>query len=270
MKRIILTALAALGTGALLLAQQPAQQPAAQSSEPVATVPKPKSQGELKVVQALFAAAQQQNADAIISNADELLTKYKDTEFKEYALTFEAAAYEQKGDWAKEQTFLEQVLDVNPKNPDAKVRIADIIIKHTHENDLDKEDKLTRADKLLNQAIEDLKAYPKPNPTITDAQWDQNKKFMKGQAEELQGLAALDRKQYDQAATHLKAAIEDSPEPAYQAQLASALQQGGKYDEAIAVCDKLLADPQLHPTIKQYVTNVKAQSAAAKAKGGAK
>jgi hypothetical protein len=48
--------------------------------------------------------------------------------------------------------------------------------------------------------------------------------------------------------------------------LASALQSTGKNDEAIAIVDKLLADPQLHPQIKAVATQVK--NAATAAKGG--
>ena len=39
--------------------------------------------------------------------------------------------------------------------------------------------------------------------------------------------------------------------------LASAYQLAGKNDEALAICDKLLADPQLHPQIKAVATNIK-------------
>jgi hypothetical protein len=39
--------------------------------------------------------------------------------------------------------------------------------------------------------------------------------------------------------------------------LASAYESAGKHDEAIATVDKVLADPQLHPQIKQVATNIK-------------
>ena len=268
MKRTILIALIAAVAGVTgLMAQQPAKGGQQQAAPAEKTGPRAKSQGELKVVQALFTAAQSQNSDGIISSAEELLTKYKDTEFKEMALTLEAGAYEVKGDWAKQQIYLEQVLGVNPKAPDAKVKLADILVKHTRENDLDKEDKLARAEKYINEALEDIKTWEKPSAQIQDSAWELNKKYTKAQAEDVMGLAAMDRKKFDQAVTYLKAAVEDTPEPAFQAQLASALQSDGKNDEAIALCDKLLADPQLHPQIKQYLNSVKA--VAIKAKGTA-
>ena len=59
-------------------------------------------------------------------------------------------------------------------------------------------------------------------------------------------------------------AADVDPQPAYQVRLASALESGGKHDEAIAVCDKVLADPQLHPQIKQVATSIKSQATANK------
>jgi tetratricopeptide (TPR) repeat protein len=253
MKRMILAAIAAAGAGALgLMAQQPMA----------------KSQDELKAVQALFGAYQSGNNDAVIASADALLTKYADTQFKEIALSLEAGAYQAKGDWAKQQIYLEQVLQVNPKSSDAQIKLAEIVIKHTHENDLDKDDRLARSDKLLSDALENLKTWAKPSPQIPDDKWEQEKKAMRAQAEELQGLVALDRKKYDDAAACFKTAIGDDPQPAYQAQLATALQDGGKNDEAIALCDKILADPQAHPAIKQYVQGIKAAATKAKSASG--
>jgi hypothetical protein len=63
-------------------------------------------------------------------------------------------------------------------------------------------------------------------------------------------------------------AVDTDPEPAYQVRLAVALQQSGKNDEALAICDKLIADPQTHPTIKQLAQNVKRLATQAKGAGG--
>ena len=53
--------------------------------------------------------------------------------------------------------------------------------------------------------------------------------------------------------------------------LASALQAGGKNDEAITWCDKILADASAHPQIKQLAGSVRAAAlkAGGKAPGGA-
>lgn len=261
MKRMILKGILALGAGvAALMAQQAAPAPAAPKG------PAPKSKGEQEAVMALFNAQQSQNWDSVIQSAENLTTKYSDSDFKEIATYLEAAAYQQKGDWIKADIYAEKVLEMNPKNIQATLMVGELLAKHTRENDLDREEKLNKAEKELNATIENVKTGGKPNPQLTDAQWAESQKFMIAEAEDDLGLCELTRKSYDKAITHFRTAVEGDPQPSYSVQLASALQSAGKNDEAIAICDKLLADPQLHPAIKQVATSVK--TAATQAKGG--
>lgn len=80
------------------------------------------------------------------------------------------------------------------------------------------------------------------------------------------GMLALLSKKYDVAITEFKTASDTDPQPAYLVRLASAYESSGKHAEAIAMCDKVLADPQLHPTIKQVATNIKNAATAASKK----
>ena len=198
--------------------------------------------------------------------AEDLLNKHADTDFKEIALISEATAYQQKGDAVKAQIYSERVLEVNPKNVQATLMLGEVIAQHTRENDLDKEEKLTKAEKYLNDTIANAKTMEKPSPQIPDAQWEEQKKYIIAEAQNDLGLAAMARKKMDVAVTDFKAAVDMDPQPAYQVRLASVLQSTGKNDEALAICDKLLADPQLHPQIKAVAMQVK--TAATAAKGG--
>ncbi|HLK67688.1 MAG TPA: tetratricopeptide repeat protein [Bryobacteraceae bacterium] len=253
MKRMILTGILALATGlSCLMAQAPA--PAKQGPKG----PAPKSQAEAQMLNDLFMAANSQNQDGIIKAAEDLLTKYADTDFKETALTLEAQAYKSKGDNIKAQVVGERVLEINPKSFQVTLMLGEILATTTRENDLDKEEKLSKADKYLNDTIENLKTAPKPNPQITDAQWDDAKKQLSAEAHNDLGMMALTRKKYDAAITEFKTAADADPQAAYSVRLASAYQQAGKNQEAIEICDKLLADPQLHPQIKAVAQNVKA------------
>jgi len=73
------------------------------------------------------------------------------------------------------------------------------------------------------------------------------------------------------AAAEFKTAVDNDPQGAYMVREASALQSAGKNDEAIALCDKIAADPQAHPQIKQVAQQVRAAAvkAGGKAPGGA-
>jgi tetratricopeptide (TPR) repeat protein len=264
MKRMILAGLLSIAAGVSGLV---AQQPPAKKDAPAAQKgPGVKSQAEGQAVQAMFTAMQSRDPDATIKAAEDLLSKYADSDFKEIALVMEATAYQQKGDSVKAQIFAERVLGVNPKNVQASLMLGELIAQGTRENDLDKEEKLNKAEKYLNDTIANAKTMEKPSPQIPDAQWEEQKKFVTAEAENDLGLAAMSRKKMDVAVADFKAAVDLDPQPAYQVRLASALQSTGKNDEAIAIVDKLLADPQLHPQIKAVATQVK--TAATAAKGG--
>jgi len=252
MKRITLAGILILAAGASsLMAQKP---------------PAPKSQKELDAVKALFAATQT-GPDQTIAAAEALITGFADTEFKETALFFEARSYQQKNDLVKAQVYGERVLEVNPKNYQTTLLMGEVMAQTTRENDLDKEEKLAKAETYLNDTIVNLKAAVKQNPQMPDKDWDDFKQQMTAEAHSGLGLCALTRKKYDVAVTEFKTASDMDPQPAYQVRQASALQSQGKNDEAIALCDKLLADAQLHPAIKNVTQGVRA--AAIKAGGKA-
>jgi tetratricopeptide (TPR) repeat protein len=267
MKRMILTGTLALATacssGLTLMAQNAPQQPPAQKQQQgqPQMIPGTKSAGESQALMALIQA--QGNPDATIKAAEDLLTKYADTQFKETALLQEANAYQTKGDADKAQIYGERVLEVNPKSFQAELMLGELLAQRTRENDLDKEEKLTKAEKYFNSAMANVQSAAKPNPQVTDAQWDEGKKFVTAEAHNGLGLVALVRKKYDVAITEFKTAADTDPQPAYLVRLASAYESSGKHAEAIATCDKVLADPQLHPQIKQVATNIKNAATAA-------
>lgn len=262
MKTIILTGILAAAAGCSALMAQPAQVTQSQPA-PAQNQPKPKSNPEAQAVNAMI-QARSAGPDAMIKAAEDLVTKFADTEFKELAYTFEAQAYQQKGDYLKAEFYDEEILKINPKNGDASLQLGELIVNHTGENDLDKEEKLGKAEKLLNQSIENVKAAPKPNPQLTDAQWEGYKKQEIAEAQSDLGRAAMLRKKYDDAVSAYKSASDTDPQPAYQAYMAQAYQKAGKNDEALAICDKMLSDAQLNPQIKQYVQNVQRAATAAK------
>jgi len=248
MKRMILTGALALVAGVSSLMAQAAP----------AKAPAPKSKEELAALQALVNA--RSNPDATIKAAEELITKFADTDFKDMALFSEAGAYEQKRDVDKAQTYAERALEANPKYFQASLMLAELLAQSTRENDLDKEEKLSKSEKYAHDAIQMVAAAPKPNPQLTDQQWEEAKKDLTADAHNALGLSALVRKKYDVAVTEFKTAADGAahPEPAYLVREASALQLSGKNDEAIAICDKIMADTSTFPQIRQVAQAVRA------------
>ncbi len=275
MKRIIVTGVL-LATGvAGLIAQPPAAgrgAAAPPATAPAAAAPAapagpaPKSPEELKALQAIVAAQQANNPDGMIAASEDLLTKFADTDFKELAYTSEGLAYEAKKNPERAEIQWGRVLQVNPKNVQAHLSLAELIIKRTGEKDLDRDEKLTDAQKHLDNVFELVKG-PKPNPQMTDQQWAETGQGLSAQAHnDLATMAVIragafkddQKKYYDQAVSEFQLAVQQDPQPAYEAKLASALLTAGKPTEAAALCDKILATPDLHPQIKSFVDRVKA------------
>jgi tetratricopeptide (TPR) repeat protein len=273
MKRLMLTGVLVLATGVSGMTAQkknkkdqpaaPAQQgQPAQAAQPKG--PAPKSQAEAQALQALGQA--QSDPDASIKAAEELLTKFADTDFKGVALFMEAKAYQQKGDIPKAQIYAERTVEADPKNFQASLLLGELIAQQTRENDLDREEKLGRAEKLLNGTINDLKTAEKPNPQLPDQQWEEAKKYLTAEAHNALGMMNMTRKKYDVAVGEFKLALEQDPQPAYEVRMASALQSGGKNDETVALCDKIMGEPNLHPQIRQVAQALRATAIKAGAK----
>ncbi|MFN0169600.1 MAG: tetratricopeptide repeat protein [Bryobacteraceae bacterium] len=212
--------------------------------------PQPKSQKEVDAIQAMFQA---QDPDSRIKAAEALIVKFADTEFKALALYLIAASYEQKGDVEKMIVYAEETLKADPKDYKPMFMLAAGFAKRTREFDLDKEEKLGKAEKYAKEGIEAVKVAAKPNPSVTDEQWTAAKKDFEAQAHDALGQVAMVRKKYDVATQEFTTALTTAgnPDPVTYIRLAQAHTMSGKPDDALAALDKLNAIADLHPQIKQ-------------------
>jgi tetratricopeptide (TPR) repeat protein len=266
MKKVIRCGVTALAASILGLA---AQQPQGQTGRSGQAAPAAQPSPEQQAVNDLFAAYRSGDGDAIIKAAENLVTNFPKSPQCEMALTFEGDAYQQqKKDPVKAQLTYMRVLDIDPRSIVANMRLGELIFQQTNEKAFDFADKMASAEKYLKTTM-DLLNGPKPNPQMTDQQWQASQQSALAEVHNDLGLVALLRKSYDAAVNEFKQATTLSTEPAYLARLAHALQVNGKNDESIAVCDKLLADPQLDKTIKDLVTKVRANAVQAGGKPAA-
>jgi tetratricopeptide (TPR) repeat protein len=268
--RVAVVIVAALALGALVWAQQAQPAPPAkpaESAQPVAKQPQPKSKAEAEAVMAIFNAP---DIDTRIKAVETLLTKFADSEFKVVALQVAAATYQQKNDFENMVIYSERTLEADPKNYAAMLMLATGIAQRTREFDLDREEKLARVEKYARGAQEALKTAIKPNPSLTDEQWEGAKKDFDAQAHEALALGAMARKKYDVAIAEFKTALEvgSSPDPATMVRLGAVYNMAAQHDNAIAILDKVMAQPEVHPQIKQFAQAERAR--AFQAKGAAK
>lgn len=228
--------------------------------------PKPKSQAEITALQAMFNAT---DPDARIKAGDDVLLNFANTEFKAFVLNTIADAYNRKGDNAKMTVYAERAIEADPKNYQAMLMLATGIASKVRENDLDKDARLVQAEKYANDAIANLQDAQKMNPGMTDAQWTAAKADYVADAHQALGMIAVVRKKNDVAITEYQLAVTgaSNPDPATSVRLGQALNKAGKYDEAIAVLDKLMATPDVNAQIKQFAQAERVR--AVTAKGGA-
>lgn len=226
-------------------------------------LPRPKSQKEVDAINTMFRAT---TPDAQIAAAENLLSNFADTEFKPLALYLEADDYSRKGDFAKSIVFGERALEADHQNYEAMLLLARQYAAHTNEDDLDKEEKLAKATKYANDALPAIANATKPNPNMPDAQWESAKKDYVSQSHEALGMVDDVRKKYDAAAAEYKTAIDGAgtPDPSTMVRYAIAEEHLGKYDDAIATLDKVIADPNSQPVVKQVATNEKTKAMNAK------
>jgi tetratricopeptide (TPR) repeat protein len=222
---------------------------------------KPPAPEELTALQAIVNA---QTVDARVAAVDNFVKSFPKSEYRGFALTMAADAYEMGGNTTKAIIYYQQALEANPKDYNAMLMLAAETARTTREFDLDKEEKLAKAEKYANDGLGLIPSATKPNPQLTEDQWGQMKKEDTARGHEALGLIAVARKKYDVAQGEFKTAADAVPQPATLIRLAGSYTDGGKPAEAIAVLDKVLAMPNLPDQIKQVAQSEKARADKAK------
>jgi tetratricopeptide (TPR) repeat protein len=228
--------------------------------------PAPKTQKELDALKAWQAAS---DPDERIKAIENVLTNFADTEFKLVLLEDAMQLEQRKRDFAQVVFYGERLLEADPKNAFALVTLAGETARHVREFDLDKEEKLNKADKYANAAMEAAKEMAKPRPDITDQQWEGVRKDMQAQAYEALGQTALLRKKFDDSIADYKKAlaVQATPDPATWVRLGQAYEDSGKWDEANEAFDKAINTPDVNPQVKAVAEAKKAEAAKRKAAG---
>jgi len=145
----------------------------------------------------------------------------------------------------------ERTLQADADNFGVMLTMAGALAQQTREFDLDKEEKLTRAEDYVNKALGILDTAPRPNPNVTDSQWEVAKNDYRSEAHGALALAAMAREELEDAIAEFRTAVEigSTRNPNIELMLAKGLTDAGKHDEAITVLDSLLADAQVAPQI---------------------
>lgn len=202
--------------------------------------PQPKSQAE---VDAILAVQNSQDPNLRIAAAQKLLEDFKDTEFKEFANYMMMLSYQQLNDFENMLLFGDETLKQNADNVGVLLQLSFAIPTRTREFDLDKEEKLSKAEDYAKRAITLIPNLPKMDPNLPDEEWLLTKKDFMAQANESLGLIALKRESHDAAVDYFTKALElagtQTGDTFYH--LATAYHKAGKKTEALDAINKSIA-----------------------------
>ncbi len=123
------------------------------------------------------------------------------------------------------------------------VSLSNAIPNRTREFDLDKEEKLSKAEDYAKRAITMIPMLQKVDPNLSDDDWLMTKKNFMSQCHESIGLVAVKREDFPAAEESLRKSLDLSTEPLPSTlyNLGIALQRQGKKDEAINIADRCMA-----------------------------
>ncbi len=229
MNRMILVGLVALlVTGQVFAQAQPKQQG-----------PRPKSMAESE---ALMAVQNATDADARIKAAQKVLMEFKKTEFKEWLLYMIVVSAGEKEDYVEMEVYGDRLLEVNPEHGLVLVDLGYWIAGQASRDDLNKSERLAKAEGFAKRALRIIPTMPKPNPQITDELWLSERKIMMAQVHETLGIVAYLRDDYTGAEESFRKSLATSPEPrgAVHVRLGQVLLEQGKLDEAEEASDKAM------------------------------
>jgi tetratricopeptide (TPR) repeat protein len=155
-------------------------------------------------------------------------------------------SYQQMNDFDNMLLYGEMVLDSNPAagvKTGTLISLANAIPTRTREYDLDKEEKLNKAEDFAKQAMNLIPTIQKMDPNLSDDEWLATKMDFMSQCHEAIGSVMIKRQDYPAAEVSMRKALEMSPNPTpftlYQ--LATALSKQGKNEEAAEMADRCSA-----------------------------
>ena len=229
MNRMILVGLVALlVTGQVFAQAQPKQRG-----------PRPRSREEGK---ALTAVRNATDADARIKAAQKVLMEFKKTEFKEWLLYTMVRSAGEKKDYVEMEVYGDRVLEVNPEHGSVLVHLGYMIAGGTRPDDLDKAERLAKAEGFAKRALRVIPTMPKPGPQVSDEIWLSERQTMMAQVHETLGIVAYELDDYTGAEESFRKALATAPQPRGTAyvRLGQALLEQGKYDEAEEASEKAM------------------------------
>jgi tetratricopeptide (TPR) repeat protein len=196
--------------------------------------PQAKTQAEFDAYQA--AIKNQNDPAAMEKAADDFAAKFPDSELR--VLLYRMAMHvEQSANNAEKMSDVAQkILKIDPDDPEALIGAAEVIAERTRDTDLDRDQRLAEAQKDSQRALETIDTDAQIPAGTPQEKIDAYKGFLRSSAYSILGTIAFNQKNYVEAENQFRKSIDAfpaQPDPVVVLRLAIALDQQGKYADAL-------------------------------------
>jgi hypothetical protein len=256
-----LTSAAFLLSATMALGQQPqstapanTQNAAAPTKQPSPATPKkapaPKTQAEYD---AYKAAASQADAAKLEASAIDFAQKFPESDLRAFLFQQAMGLYQQANNPDKTLEMARDVLKYDPGNPVALLTAGQMLAERTHDNDLDRNERLAEADTDARSALQHAGEIAQPT-NMTPEQFAAALAQLRGTAHEVIATVAFKKQDYSTAIKEYNAAADEEKEhtdPVVWLRLSVAHDKSGDYVAAIATVQKAIAASEPGSQIRQ-------------------
>lgn len=195
--------------------------------------PQAKTQAEFE---AYKAAAGSPDPAALEKAADDFAAKFPESELR--VLLYRAAMhnYQNANNGDKMSAMAENVLKLDPDDPEALIGEAEVMVERTRDSDLDKDQRWSRAQQYAQHSLETVDTDTIIPAGTPQERVDAYKNLLRSSAYSILGALALNQDKFADAENYFHKSIDAypaQPDPVVVLRLAIALDKQEKYAEAL-------------------------------------
>jgi len=220
-----------------------AQAPASQSQSPVQAgasgaapqgkrPPQAKTQAEFDACKA--AVANQNDPATLEKAANDFAAKFPSSELTPLLYRAAMRGYQNANNGEQMLEIAQKILKADPDDPEALTEAAEVIAEHTHDTDLDKEQ---RYEEARTDAVRALQTVDTNVPAgVGPDQMESYKGLLRSTAYSILGKVDFDQEKFAEAESNFRKSIDafpSQPDPVIVLRLALALDKQNKYPEAL-------------------------------------
>jgi len=243
-------------------ANQPAQNAAAPTAQPAPAAskksPAPKTQAEFD---AYKTAASQTDPAKLEAAATDFAEKFPASELRGILFQQAMGLYQQTNNPDKALEMARQVLKYDPNNAVALLTAGQMLAERTHDNDLDRDDRLAEARTDAQSALQHADETPQP-PNLTPEQYAGALAQLRGTAHEVIATVAFKKLNYPEAIQEYSAAAAEEKEhtdAVVWLRLAVAYDKDGDYNAANGAVRKAIASSEPGTQLRQLAEQEKSR-----------